>query len=77
MVEEENPPSQEKTGHLRCTWGRRTNLSVARFTQEKGAKSSFEQVLGTLERVLGGRDVLVVDRRRKREMESVLREFAA
>ncbi|KAL9121943.1 MAG: hypothetical protein Q9187_001497 [Circinaria calcarea] len=56
--------------------GRRTNLSIARFTQEKGAKSSFERVLGTLEGVLGGRDVLVVDRRRKREMESVLREFA-
>ena len=56
--------------------GRRSNLSIARFTQEKGAKSSFERVLGTLEGVLAGRDVLVVDRRRRREMEGCLREYA-
>ena len=39
--------------------GRRANLSIARFTQEKGAKSSFEKVVAAMESVLGARGMLV------------------
>ena len=37
-------------------------MCVARFTQERGAKSSFERVVGTLEGVLSRKGVLVRDR---------------
>ena len=43
--------------------GRRANMAIARFTQEKGAKSSFERVIEALERVLKERGLLVEDRR--------------
>lgn len=52
--------------------GRKANLSIARFTQEKGAKSSFERVLEALESVLLAREFLIVDQARKEEMTRVL-----
>lgn len=48
--------------------GRRANIAIARFTQEKGAKSSFERVMEALEEVLGEKGVLVVDERVVGEM---------
>ncbi len=42
--------------------GRKANLSIARFTQEKGAKSSFEKVVAAVESVLGGRGMLIEER---------------
>ncbi|KAL8729119.1 MAG: hypothetical protein Q9166_004950 [cf. Caloplaca sp. 2 TL-2023] len=52
--------------------GRKSNLSLARFVQEKGAKSSFERVVKTMERVLGERGLLVEDGGKARGMMSVL-----
>ena len=52
--------------------GRKANLSIARFSQEKGAKSSFEKVLGGLEEVLVGRGCLVRERERCEGMRKVL-----
>ncbi|MCJ1403782.1 hypothetical protein MMC11_007005 [Xylographa trunciseda] len=52
--------------------GRRANLSVGRFTQEKGAKSSFERVVAALEEVLERRGCLIKEKKRAREMARCL-----
>jgi len=52
--------------------GRRANLSIARFTQTKGAASSFKKVAEAVENVFGARDLLVVDQAVRRGMEGVL-----
>lgn len=52
--------------------GRKANLALARFTQEKGAKSSFERVVRTLEQVLDGKGLLVENEEVKRGMKGVL-----
>lgn len=57
--------------------GRRVKggLAVARLTQVRGAKSSFERVVKALGEVLGGRGVLVdetVEGERARGMKGVL-----
>ncbi|MCJ1435618.1 hypothetical protein MMC27_004992 [Xylographa pallens] len=52
--------------------GRRANLSVGRFTQEKGAKSSFERVIAALEEVLGRRGRLIKEKKRARDMARCL-----
>lgn len=52
--------------------GRKANLSLARFTQEKGAKSSFERVVAALEQVLAGRGLLMQDEQKREEMMAVL-----
>jgi serine/threonine-protein kinase HSL1, negative regulator of Swe1 kinase len=46
--------------------GKRSHLSIARFTQEKGAASSFYKVVETLETILKSRGMLVTDERKKR-----------
>jgi serine/threonine-protein kinase HSL1 (negative regulator of Swe1 kinase) len=46
--------------------GKRSHLSIARFTQEKGAASSFYKVVETLETVMKSRGMLVSDERKKR-----------
>jgi serine/threonine-protein kinase HSL1 (negative regulator of Swe1 kinase) len=46
--------------------GKRSPLSIARFTQEKGAASSFHKVVETLEIILKSRGMLVMDERKKR-----------
>jgi len=52
--------------------GRRSHLSIARFTQERGAASSFHKVVETLETVLKCRGLLVADERKKRMMVKTL-----
>ncbi|KAI9839727.1 MAG: hypothetical protein M1837_002046 [Sclerophora amabilis] len=52
--------------------GKRANLSIARFTQEKGAASSFQKVVDTLETLLSERGLITQDQKRKRAMMKVL-----
>lgn len=52
--------------------GKRSHLSIARFTQEQGAASSFNKVVETLERELGLLGILVTDERKKRMMVKTL-----
>lgn len=52
--------------------GRKYPLSIVRFTQEKGAASSFYKVVETLETVLKSRGMLVSDDRKKRMMIKTL-----
>ncbi|KAK5276926.1 serine/threonine-protein kinase gin4 [Cryomyces antarcticus] len=52
--------------------GRRVQLCLARFTQTKGAASSFRKVIDTLESVLGQRGLLVEDEAQRRDMCEVL-----
>ncbi|TKA81004.1 hypothetical protein B0A49_01515 [Cryomyces minteri] len=52
--------------------GRRAQLCLARFTQTKGAASSFRKVIDTLESVLGQRGLLVEDEAQWRDMCEVL-----
>ena len=54
--------------------GRKCNLSIARFTQESGAASTFYKVVDTLEAVLQERDLTVKDRARKRGIERSMKE---
>lgn len=54
--------------------GRAANLSIARFTQEKGAASSFLKVVNTLEVVLSNEDALITDRVRQKGIEDSLKE---
>lgn len=51
---------------------RKANLSIARFTQEKGAKSSFERVVQALEKVLANRGFLVEEKTKALDMMAVL-----
>lgn len=55
--------------------GRKANLSIARFTQERGAKSSFNRVMEALESVLMARGFLVEEGGRKDAILSVLGGF--
>lgn len=54
--------------------GRKCSLSIARFTQDKGAASSFYKVVETLEAVLKERDLTVEDAARKRGIERSMKE---
>ena len=54
--------------------GRKANLSVAKFTQEKGAASSFYRVCDTLEKVLENKGLLVMDPVRRRGIEQSMKE---
>jgi serine/threonine-protein kinase HSL1, negative regulator of Swe1 kinase len=53
-------------------YGRRANLSLARFTQEKGAASSFHKVVNTLEDLLIERRTLVENPKRAQKMANLL-----
>lgn len=55
--------------------GKRSHLSIARFTQERGAASSFQKVVETLESVLKCRGMLVADERKKRMMIKTMNAF--
>ena len=48
--------------------GRRANIAIARFTQEKGAKSSFERLFEALEQILKARGLVVEDRKMVKQM---------
>ncbi len=52
--------------------GKRSHLSIAHFTQEKGAASSFYKVVDTLETVLKSRGMLVSDDRKRKMMIKTL-----
>ena len=52
--------------------GKRSHLSIARFTQELGAASSFYKVVETLETVLKCRGMLIADDRKRRMMIKTL-----
>jgi serine/threonine-protein kinase HSL1 (negative regulator of Swe1 kinase) len=52
--------------------GRKSHLSIVRFTQEFGAASSFHKVVETLEGVLRVRGMLVADDRKRRMMVKTL-----
>jgi hypothetical protein len=52
--------------------GRKSHLSIARFTQELGAASSFHKVVETMEGVLKCRGMLVADDRKRSMMIKTL-----
>ncbi len=52
--------------------GKKTHLCIARFTQERGAASSFHKVVETMESVCKCRGILVQDGERKRMMIKTL-----
>jgi len=52
--------------------GKKPKLSIARFTQESGAASSFNKVLETMETVLKSRGFLLAEERKKRMMIKTL-----
>jgi hypothetical protein len=52
--------------------GKKSKLSIARFTQESGAASSFNKVVETMEMVLKSRGFLLADERKKRMMIKTL-----
>lgn len=57
--------------------GRRKGLSIARWTQRKGAASSFKRVVQEVEARLDSKGLLVKDKHTKKEMELLLAEVAA
>ncbi|ROW10585.1 hypothetical protein VMCG_01896 [Cytospora schulzeri] len=52
--------------------GKRNHLSIVRFTQEKGAASSFHKVVETMNSVFMGRGLLVQDKRKAKMMIKTL-----
>jgi serine/threonine-protein kinase HSL1 (negative regulator of Swe1 kinase) len=52
--------------------GRRANLCLARFTQTKGAASSFKKVVDIVEDVCRSRSLLVEDEAKKNDICAVL-----
>ncbi|TLS22057.1 uncharacterized protein PpBr36_09212 [Pyricularia pennisetigena] len=52
--------------------GKRNHLSIIRFTQEKGAASSFQRVVDTMRDVLGNRNLLVTDKSKAKMMIKTL-----
>lgn len=49
-----------------------TRLAIAHFRQDHGAASSFQRVVQTLEKMLKKRDLLVMDRKKRRAMQKIL-----
>lgn len=52
--------------------GKRNHLSIVRFTQEKGAASSFHKVVETMSSVFKSRGLLVQDKRKAKMMIKTL-----
>ncbi|KAI0837944.1 Pkinase-domain-containing protein [Hypoxylon sp. FL0890] len=52
--------------------GRRNQLSVVRFTQERGAASTFHKVIDTMDSIFGGRNLLVADKQKAKIMVKML-----
>ncbi|KAI1823693.1 hypothetical protein F4861DRAFT_509466 [Xylaria intraflava] len=52
--------------------GRRNQLCIARFTQERGAASSFHKVVDTMNSVFSVRNLLVVEKRKSKMMIKTL-----
>ncbi|RMZ86198.1 hypothetical protein DV737_g190, partial [Chaetothyriales sp. CBS 132003] len=54
--------------------GRKANLSIMKFTQEKGAASSFHRVCDTLENIFKDKDMVVHDPVRRKGIEHSLKD---
>ncbi|OTA61429.1 Pkinase-domain-containing protein, partial [Hypoxylon sp. EC38] len=52
--------------------GRRNHLSVVRFTQERGAASTFHKVVDTMDAVFGSRGLLITDKHKAKIMVKML-----
>jgi hypothetical protein len=52
--------------------GKRQPLSIIRFTQERGAASSFHRVVDTMKMVFDSRHMLVADRGKQKMMIKTL-----
>lgn len=52
--------------------GKRGPLSIVRFTQERGAASSFHKVVDTMKTVFESRHLLVTDKRKTKMMVKTL-----
>lgn len=52
--------------------GRQANLSLVRFKQERGAASSFNKVVDTVQMMLKHRGLIVEDQVRAKKMSRVL-----
>jgi hypothetical protein len=52
--------------------GKRSPLCIARFTQERGAASSFHKVVDTMNSVFSVRNLLVVEKRKIKMMIKTL-----
>lgn len=52
--------------------GKRNHLSITRFTQEKGAASSFHKVVDTMNSVFNSRALIVQDGRKAKMMIKTL-----
>lgn len=52
--------------------GKRSPLSIIRFTQERGAASSFHKVVNTMKLVFDSRHLLVEDRTKRKMMIKTL-----
>lgn len=52
--------------------GKKQPLSIIRFTQERGAASSFHQVVGTMKVIFDSRNLLVTDRSKAKMMIKTL-----
>lgn len=52
--------------------GKRNHLSIVRFTQERGAASSFHKVVETMNSVFNNRSLLVTDHRKAKMMVKTL-----
>ncbi|KAI1636004.1 hypothetical protein F4809DRAFT_650847 [Biscogniauxia mediterranea] len=52
--------------------GKRSQLCIVRFTQERGAASSFHKVIDTLEAVFSARNLVVTDKRKIKMMIKTL-----
>ena len=54
--------------------GHKTNLSIIKLTQERGAASSFYKVCDTLEMVLKEREMLLTDEKKRKDIERTMKE---
>ena len=52
--------------------GKKQPLSIVRFTQERGAASSFHKVVDTMRIVFASRNLLVADRNKQKMMIKTL-----
>ena len=53
--------------------GRQASLSLAKITQEKGAKSSLERFSQALENLMGERGMLVEEKGRKEGIKALMK----
>ena len=57
--------------------GKKQPLSIVRFTQERGAASSFQRVVDTMRMVFESRNLLVTDKSKQKMMIKTLNASAS